>query len=321
MNQYFCTHFNYNYISFAKSLAGSLELHYPEGKIFMICMDNDSYIEMKKFNLKNIIVINHELVENFITNLKIAKSNRSEVEYFFTFSPAICFYVLKNFDFVKQITYLDSDLYFFSSPLPIFNEINNSSIAIIEHRYNFLSKRYLKYGKYNVGWVTFKNDFEGLSCLYEWLENCIDWCYQRLENNKYADQKYLDFWPNKYLNLCIINNIGANLAPWNISNYKILLINNQLYINNDKLIFYHFSGIKQVSKNKYYTGLSNGLIFNKGLIRNNIYKPYLKILNFHNSSIIISKKNIHLSSFGNIIRNVLRKILSFIFCDIIEIKT
>ena len=76
MKKYFCTHFNINYISFAKALACSLEVNYSDGIIFMICMDLESFEEMIKFNAKNTIIIHHESVENFIPDILFAKSNR-----------------------------------------------------------------------------------------------------------------------------------------------------------------------------------------------------------------------------------------------------
>jgi hypothetical protein len=45
------------------------------------------------------------------------------------------------------------------------------------------------------------------------------------------------------------------------------------------------------------------------------------VLHMYNLSTIIPKKNIHLTSFGNLIRNILRKILSLIFCDVVEVTT
>ena len=42
---------------------------------------------------------------------------------------------MDKFKDINLITYLDADLLFYSSFEPIFNEIGNSSIAIIEHRF------------------------------------------------------------------------------------------------------------------------------------------------------------------------------------------
>ena len=49
--------------------------------------------------------------------------------------------------------------------------------------------------------TSFRNDDVGRKCVSEWANQCMDWCYQKLYKGKYADQKYLDYWPNKYDNL------------------------------------------------------------------------------------------------------------------------
>ena len=67
---------------------------------------------------------------------------------------------------------------------------------IVEH--GIKTKRF---GKFNVGWLTFKNDEIAIKCLKNWGNNCINWCYDYVEDNKYADQKYLDDWPKDYENV------------------------------------------------------------------------------------------------------------------------
>ena len=143
---------------------------------------------------ENVTPIHFSRLESAFPGLLIAKNNRTRVEYFYACSPSICNYALRHIEGVSEITYLDADLYFFADPEPIFEELKNASVGIIEHKFSFFTKRNIVYGKYNVGWITFRNDKNGLECLNSWTNNCIEWCYQRLEGDKYADQKYLDYW-------------------------------------------------------------------------------------------------------------------------------
>jgi len=227
--KYYCTLFDINYISHVLSLHSSLEKNCDFFKLYLFCMDFESYEKIVSFNLSNVEIVTFNELEQEIPDLLIAKGNRSKIEYYYTCSPAICYYVFQIFPYVNLITYLDSDLYFFSSPESVFNEIGSASIAIIEHKFHWLTKSNIKYGRFNVGWITFRRDNEGIRCLEEWKLNCLSWCYQKLFENKYADQKYLDVWPEKYNNLVIIKQKGANLAIWNIGNYKIIKKNEQGY--------------------------------------------------------------------------------------------
>ena len=287
-------------------------------------MDKDCYNSLREMNFSNVILIDSNKIEKFYPILKKAKNNRSEVEYFFTFSPVICKYIFENFENIKRLTYLDSDLYFFRSPNIIFQEIGNSSIAIIEHRFSWSTKSNIKFGKYNVGWITFSKDVQGIECLDSWFNDCINWCYQKVEANRYADQKYLDNWPHQYTNLKIIKNKGANLAPWNLSNYNLEKKNKKIYVDQDELVFYHFANINHLGGGKFKTNLSRVFVRTKGIVKDSIYIPYLE--NLHQNlniidNIIESKKNLkHNFFFINILATLSRKIRDMLFYDIIEIS-
>ncbi len=304
------------------TLASSLERNSKNYTLYMICMDKESFNYLKNNPLKNIQLIYFRDIEKKYPSLKVAKSNRNLVEYFFTCSPAICNYVMDQFNFIDSITYLDADLYFFSDPIKVFNEIKDKSIAIIEHRFHWTTKRQLKYGRFNVGWVTFKNDIEGKKCLKQWMENCLDWCYQKVEKDRFGDQKYLNRWPSLYKNLHIIQNKGANLAIWNIPNYNLSLVENQVFIDNQPLIFYHFANIDQISKSTFNTNLSRVFINLKGILLDKVYIPYLKELksNMIFNDQIIPKKDNHISGLKYFFTILSRKIRYIFFNDIIELE-
>lgn len=320
--RYYCTNFDINYIAHAKSLYNSLQLNNDSFTLFMFCMCDESYNHLEKLKLKNAVLVHFRDLENFIPELLIAKSNRTRVEYFYTCSSAICYYSLKNFINADIVTYLDADLYFFSSPEPIFKELGNKSIGIMKHNFNWFSKRNLKYGKYNVGWINFKNDEIGLLCSKQWMENCIEWCYQRVENERYADQKYLDEWPSKYKNLYIFKHKGANLGPWNLSNYKLSKIDNKIFVDNDVLIFYHFANLKQIDYCHFKTDLSRAFIRTAGVLKTDIYIPYIKMLvkNQNGDSKFLAKKDSHLSQKGVVITKISRYLRTIAFPDFIEIE-
>jgi hypothetical protein len=321
MHKYFCTLFDINYISFAKALFSSLNNQEFKFTIFAFCMDEDSYNNIIESNLPNVVPINLIDLENKLTELGIVKKSRTKVEFYYTCSPAICKYVLEVFPFVDEITYLDSDLYFFCSPIAIFKEIDeaNASVGIIEHRFSFLTKRNIIYGRFNVGWITFKKDNSGLICLNSWYNDCINWCFQKLEGGKYADQKYLDNWPIKYDNIRIINNVGANVAIWNIRNYTIKYINNKILINDSPLIFYHFANLEQISFNKFKTNLSRVFMRCSGVIKKQIYIPYVNEVKRNQLQTIKSKNEISQSFILMSLKQFTRKIRQIIFSD--EIKS
>jgi hypothetical protein len=293
----------------------------PESVLFSFCMDDASYENLTTNKPENVTPIHFSKLELAFADLLEAKNNRSRVEYFYTCSPAICNYVLSHIDEVNEVTYLDADLYFFTNPEPIFEELKEASVGIIEHKFSFFTKRNIVYGKYNVGWITFRNDKNGIACLNSWTNNCIDWCYQRLEGDKYADQKYLDYWQRDFQGVYVIKNIGANLAIWNISNYNITFHNGEVYVNNIKLIFYHFANFKQIDASVFKTDLSRVFVRCKGVIKNNIYLPYIFSMSKYldKSKLIKAKKDSHADYIGAFARKITRIVRQILYPDIIKI--
>jgi len=136
----FCTLFDKNYLAHASSLFDSLDKHIDSYNIYCFCMDDESFQFIKKNKNKSIIPISFKQLEIHYPELKSAKLNRSIVEYYFTCTSAICSFIFDNYSDIKLLTYLDADLYFFSSVEPIFKELKDYSIGIIDHKFNFLGK-------------------------------------------------------------------------------------------------------------------------------------------------------------------------------------
>ncbi len=322
----FCTYFDKNYLPHVLSLYESLLKNVSKFTMYCFCMDDESYQFMQSKNAHSIIAVSFQQLEDHFPELLIAKSNRSRVEYYFTCTSAICCFVFDCYPDTDLITYLDADLYFFSSPEPIYQELRDGSIGIIEHAFSFFGKVYLKYGRFNVGWVSFRNDISGRKCLDDWRKNCLNWCYDRLENGKFADQKYLDHWPVNYAGVHIIKNPGANIGPWNVGRVvlKIDQPTKQVMVNGQNLIFYHFASLKQIDTNSYVTNVSKFLVTMSGVLRDYIYTPYLKSIRKYNIIVGIEfnskdRKEGVSSSLQNKLKLASRSFRRFIYRDNIKI--
>lgn len=248
--RYFCTLFNRNYLLKAVAMMTSLKHHCPQAILFILCMDNQTKEILEKLNYPFVRLIPLAEVEN--EALLKAKSDRGVAEYCWTLSSNFTHYVLVNHNEVDFLTYLDADIYFFSDIEPLFDEIADSSIAIIEHRFTPRLQNQIVNGRFCVEWVSFRKDEQGLACLARWRDQCLEWCYYRLEDGKMGDQKYLDEWPDRYKACHIIYHAGAGIAPWNYAQYKIELDHNGLItVEGEPLIFYHFHQFQLLNNGKF----------------------------------------------------------------------
>lgn len=245
---HFCTYFDNNYLLRGITLYRSLKKHCNKPfRFYALCLDEDAFNALTQLDEENIIPIELKNVEKWDNELLAAKENRSQIEYYFTLSPILPLFVLKHFE-ADLVTYLDADLMFFSSPDPIYDELGEGSIFITEHRFSENLKDSIKYGRFNVQCQVFRNDEAGLKCLRRWRKQCLTWCYDRLEDGKFADQKYLDEWPGLYGdNLVISQHPGIGLAPWNVNGSTLERSEHSFIIEYKPLIFYHFHGFQEIA--------------------------------------------------------------------------
>jgi hypothetical protein len=276
--RYFCTYFDSGYLTRGLALYESLTQHCPQFVLWVLCLDDTTLEQLRRRAFHNLIPVPLSELETAMVELPGAKMNRTRAEYYFTCSPALPLFLLNSNPEVDLITYLDSDLYFYSDPEVVFSEIGNGSIAIIPHRFHREMADLAKHGIYNVGWVTFRRDESGLACLRWWYERCIEWCYHRLEDGKYADQKYLDWFPDKFSNVVTIMNQGANLAPWNLANYEIECLDGSCTVDGVPLVFFHFQGFRQINRISYATGLAVYRVRSRHRVLRAIFEPYIKKL-------------------------------------------
>lgn len=239
---HFCTYFDRNYLLKGLALYSSLARHCRQAfTLWVLCFDDETYRVLSHLALPGMRLISQQEFEAGDEELLGAKANRSRVEYYWTCTPSLPLYVLKHNPDVDLVTYLDADLYFYASPLPLYRELQDGSILIMEHRHTVtLENHAQQYGIYNVAFNAFRRDQNGLLCLEWWRKRCIEWCYDRVEDGKFCDQKYLDDWPHRFKGVRVLQHIGAGLAPWNIHCYHLTCRSGKVYVESLPLLFYHF---------------------------------------------------------------------------------
>lgn len=276
---YFCTYFNRNYLPRGLALYRSLQEHCPEFRLWVLCMDDETHEALTQLDLPEVEPIALQDFERNDEPLLQAKQNRSQVEYYFTCTPSLPLYVLNHWPEVDLITYLDADLFLFANPARLFEELGTGSIAIIGHRFPPHMRHLEVAGIYNVGWLSFRRDDSAFACLHWWRERCIEWCYDREEDGRFADQKYLDDWPSRFQNVVVLEHKGANLAPWNLANYHLRSLNgNTVMVDEQPLIFFHFHGLKRITRWLYNPHWSVYGDNPSMVLRRRIYAPYLQML-------------------------------------------
>lgn len=224
-------------------------------KLFVLCLDQEVYEYFQSNPVEEIITIKLDELEQSDKKLYDVKHTRTIVEYYFTITPCWTAYLVKRYTEIDIINYLDADVLFFSTPESIFEELKENSILIIPHNFSEKFKELERFGKFNVGLVTFRNNVNGNICMNWWRERCIEWCHDRLEGDLFADQKYLDKWPDLFNGVKICQHPGMNLAAFNVDNFNISKKKGQFIVDGQALVFYHYHKLNQYSKNLWSLNL------------------------------------------------------------------
>lgn len=248
--RYFCTLFDSGYLLKGLAMIRSLARYCPGMKIYVLCMDMQTKYILERLELPFVTCITLAEVED--EELLQAKADRGIAEYCWTLSSCFTWYVMQNHPEIDFLTYVDADLLFYSDVQPLFDEICDASIAIIEHRFSPRLQDREVNGRFCVEWNSFRRDEQGLACLSRWRQQCLEWCYYRLEDGKMGDQKYLDEWPTRYSKCHILMHPGAGIAPWNYEQYHFGKdTTGNITVQSTPLIFYHFHQFQLLENGKF----------------------------------------------------------------------
>ncbi len=242
--RYYCTLFDQNYLIKGLTMIRSLARHSANFRLYVLCMDEVTHRILGALALPGLVLIRLEDFED--PDLLRVKQERSRAEYCWTCTPCILDYVLRLDSSVDNLTYLDADLMFFSSPEPIYDEVGGNSVAIIEHRFSAGFEHYAVNGKYNVQWVTIRRDTDGLETLGWWRDRCIEWCSAVSDGERMGDQKYLDCWTTRFANVHVVANTGAGVAPWNFATHRFSTWSEGVFVDDKPVIFFHYHGYKML---------------------------------------------------------------------------
>jgi hypothetical protein len=185
---------------------------------------------------------------------------------------------LKRDPQAADMTYLDSDLYFFGRANDVWREQGDGSVGIVPHRFPPHLASRLVYGTYNVSWVSFRRDAAASRALDWWRERCLEWCRDEPDNGRFADQGYLNEFPTRFQGVRVLDDPGINAAPWNVHHASIAREHGHVTIDGRPLLFYHFQGIRELEPGLFEPGLEQYGATLRPALRDLVYRPYLEQL-------------------------------------------
>ncbi len=266
----YVTLFDRNYLAKGLALYQSLQAQSSEDfRLYIVPLDDFTrkYLEYQrdKFVIPKAVILDWNFLLGSIPE-------KPKPYNFFLLASEVTLTLMKMLR--QPISYVDSDIYFFSDPKAIFDEIGNKDVAIVPHRFpphDFA--RLSPNGLYNVSFVYFNNTNAGITTLVWWNESCRAKC----DAESCGDQLYLNEFPGMLGNkLCVLSNIGIGAGPWNTYTYDV---QEGPTLNGTPLVFYHYHEFKRDASLpiRKYTLTGYPTTENQ---QDLIYQPYIEIIDY-----------------------------------------
>ncbi|AWJ93471.1 hypothetical protein Sp245p_26805 (plasmid) [Azospirillum baldaniorum] len=275
---HFYTYFDRNYLPRGLILRDSLRASGVAFRLNVLCLDPATACHFAAEASGDTIPVPLAELEAADPALAAVKSQRSTASYYFTLTGAFGRFLFDRNPAIGQLTYLDADIQFFGSPETVFEEIGDAPVAIVPHRFSDRNAAKRRYGLFNVGWITWRRHPVGFACLDDYRAQCLEWCHDYMDGDRFADQRYLDVWPSVYPGLHVIAHKGANLAPWNLDSQPLELRDGRILADGQPLVFYHFHRLRQTGaaafKRNLGDYLANPAEVPGSAVVEAIYRPY-----------------------------------------------
>lgn len=235
-----------NHLALAKGLADSVVKYNPEYSVIIGLADKFP-TDFDTFFYKP-----HKLVEAHELHLPMFENMYNRYNTFELNCALKSFFVRWALDefMPEYIIYLDGDILVFDSFSPLENMLKNFSILITPHittpfpEDDYVPKEndILKTGTYNAGFFAVKNDVTGNALINWWKERMVSYCYERPKDGLNVDQNWLNLAPLYFDNIKTVKHPGCNVAYWNLHERNIEKRGDKFSINNEPLVFFHYSG-------------------------------------------------------------------------------
>jgi hypothetical protein len=189
-------------------------------------------------------------------------------------------------DLGEPLTTLDGDIWFWSSPGSMFEEIGAARLAVSPHRIppkklerpGVTFESHGKYGLYNTGLVYLADP----AIADELAALNLGWSYtalRTLPNGRvvFGDQGWLELVVEKH-GAHVIGHPGVNVAPWNVHAHPFELRDDgRTYVGDKLLVCYHYSSLRLNPDGSVGEIADTGYAITAEQVRI-FYEPYLRVL-------------------------------------------
>ena len=152
----------------------------------------------------------------------------------------------------RKLCYFDPDIVVFGGLDALSERLDRHSVLLTPHVTSPEATRRavidneisaLKHGIYNLGFIGFSCEGEGMRCLDWWAQRLLEFCHDDIPAGLFTDQRWADLMPAMFERVGILRDPEYNVATWNLTHRSATgSAPDHVLVNGRPLAFYHFSG-------------------------------------------------------------------------------
>jgi hypothetical protein len=267
------------FVPHALVLQQSIARHSPDALFAFYCTDDATARVLERYASPKVLVVAPRAFET--ERLRAARQGRKLNEYRWTCKPAVLLHAFASLPRLDWAGWVDADMLAFSDLDSALHQHPEASAILTPHAFSLpeFAKLEPAVGRFNAGYIAFRNNADGLAALNWWFERCLEGCPAQPMPGRFGDQKYLDVMAEMFPRVAQSRSPGLNCAPWNVFGKAVEGSQGRVTIDGSPLVLYHYQGLKVIRS--WLFDLHGALLRLPDPVRRLIYAPYLHCLMFH----------------------------------------
>jgi hypothetical protein len=237
-----------NYLSQAITLGDTLMQHNPDYNFIIGLVDvTDNrlpYHLRPHFPLLEVADLRIPDFTSMCSRYNITELNTAVKPFYFE-------YFFKEYPNLETAIYFDPDIMIFNPLTKLEADLKNNDAVFTPHilspYHDDLAPResdFTNTGIFNLGFGAFRKTDATINFLKWWQEKLKTQCIVALPEGLFVDQLWAMYAIVYLDHFAVEKNAGYNMANWNLHERKLGKENGNWLVNDQPLIFYHFSSIK-----------------------------------------------------------------------------
>jgi hypothetical protein len=192
MASLYCTLIDRMFVPHALVLQQSIARHSPDALFAFYCTDDATARVLERYASPKVLVVAPRAFET--ERLRAARQGRKLNEYRWTCKPAVLLHAFASLPRLDWAGWVDADMLAFSDLDSALHQHPEASAILTPHAFSLpeFAKLEPAVGRFNAGYIAFRNNADGLAALNWWFERCLEGCPAQPMPGRFGDQKYLD---------------------------------------------------------------------------------------------------------------------------------